>query len=57
VTSGPELIAGFMPIRRNKKGRNKPRVVATMIAEKSPGLFHNVNGVEILVDLRGADFS
>ena len=33
MTSGPELIAGSMPIRRNKNGRNKPRVVATMIAE------------------------
>ena len=33
VTSGPELIAGSMPIRRNKKGRNNPSVVATIIAE------------------------
>ena len=33
VTRGPELIAGSMPIRRNKKGRNKPSVVATIIAE------------------------
>ena len=33
VTRGPELIAGSMPIRRNKKGRNRPRVVATIIAE------------------------
>ena len=33
VTRGPELIAGSIPIRRNKKGRNSPRVVATMMAE------------------------
>ena len=33
VTRGPELIAGSMPIRRNKNGRNKPSVVATIIAE------------------------
>jgi hypothetical protein len=33
VTGGPELIAGFMSIRRNNNGRNKPRVVATIIAE------------------------
>ncbi len=33
VTNGPELIAGSIPIRRNKNGRNKPRVVATIIAE------------------------
>lgn len=33
VTSGPELMAGSMPIRRNKKGRNSPSVVATIMAE------------------------
>ncbi len=33
VTRGPELIAGSMPILRNKNGKNKPRVVATIIAE------------------------
>jgi hypothetical protein len=33
VTSGPELIAGSIPIRLNKNGRNNPSVVATIIAE------------------------
>jgi len=33
VTSGPELIAGSMPILRKRKGRNRPRVVATIMAE------------------------
>lgn len=33
VTRGPELMAGSMPIRRNRKGRNRPRVVATIMAE------------------------
>ena len=33
VTSGPELMAGSMPIRRKRNGRNKPSVVATIIAE------------------------
>ena len=33
VTRGPELIAGSMPILRNKNGKNNPRVVATIIAE------------------------
>ena len=33
VTSGPELIAGSMPIRRNKNGNSNPNVVATIIAE------------------------
>jgi len=33
VTNGPELIAGSIPIRLNKKGRNSPKVVATIIAE------------------------
>ena len=33
VTNGPELIAGSMPIRRNKNGKNNPNVVATIIAE------------------------
>lgn len=33
VTRGPELIAGSIPILRNKKGRNRPSVVATIMAE------------------------
>lgn len=33
VTSGPELMAGSIPIRRNKNGKNKPSVVATIMAE------------------------
>ena len=33
VTSGPELMAGSIPILRNRKGRNNPSVVATIIAE------------------------
>ncbi len=33
VTRGPELMAGSMPILRKRKGRNRPRVVATMMAE------------------------
>lgn len=33
VTSGPELIAGSIPILRNKNGSSNPSVVATMIAE------------------------
>ena len=33
VTSGPELIAGSIPIRLNKNGNNRPSVVATIIAE------------------------
>ena len=33
VTSGPELMAGSMPILRNKNGKNNPSVVATIIAE------------------------
>ena len=36
VTRGPELIAGSIPIFRNKNGRNSPKVVATMIAENIP---------------------
>ena len=33
VTSGPELMAGSMPTFLNKKGRNRPSVVATIMAE------------------------
>ena len=33
VTKGPALIAGSIPILRKRNGRNKPKVVATMIAE------------------------
>jgi hypothetical protein len=33
VTRGPELMAGSIPIPRNRNGRNSPSVVATMIAE------------------------
>ena len=33
VTRGPELIAGSIPIPRNRNGRNSPSVVATMMAE------------------------
>ena len=33
VTSGPELIAGSIPIFLKRNGKNKPNVVATIIAE------------------------
>ena len=33
VTRGPELMAGSMPSLRKRKGRSRPRVVATMMAE------------------------
>ena len=33
VTSGPELIAGSKPIRRNKNGNDRPKDVEIMMAE------------------------
>jgi hypothetical protein len=36
LTSGPELIAGSIPSCLNINGKNKPKVVATIIAENMP---------------------
>lgn len=33
VTSGPELMAGSSPMRRNRNGKNSPSVVDTIIDE------------------------